>query len=59
MRLKYSSDGGLHKRAQNRFNRAKNNVQMAADAANNADKIFQANQALNNLENARNDIIAP
>ena len=51
--------GGLHRRAQIRFERAKKNVQMAADATTNADKIFEANQALNNLQNARDNIIAP
>ncbi len=35
--------GGLHKKAQNQFNKAKKNVQMAADAATTADKIAEAN----------------
>ncbi len=51
--------GGLHKKAQNQFNKAKKNVQMAADATTSADKIAEANQALNNLQGARDNIIAP
>ena len=51
--------GGLHKKAQNQFNKAKKNVQMAADATTSADKIAEANMALNNLTSAKDNIIAP
>jgi hypothetical protein len=51
--------GGLHRKAQKDFNRARRNVRMAADAATSSEKINEANQALNNLTQARNDIIAP
>lgn len=51
--------GGLHRTAQRAFTRARRNVRMAADAGTSSQKIFEANQALNNLTAARNDIIAP
>jgi hypothetical protein len=51
--------GGLHRAAQKAFTRARRNVRMAADATTSSQKITEANQALNNLTAARNDIIAP
>ena len=51
--------GGLHRTAQRAFTRARRNVRMAADATTSSQKVFEANQALTNLTQARNDIIAP
>src|SRR5688572_19940191 len=51
--------GGLHRKAQKEFTRAKRNVRMAADATTNIQKISEANQALGFLTSAKNDIIDP
>jgi hypothetical protein len=51
--------GGLHRRAQKEFTRARRNVRMAADATTSTQKIAEANQALGFLTTARADIIDP
>ncbi len=51
--------GGLHRKAQKDFTRARRNARMAGDAPNANQRISEANQALGFLTQAKNDIIAP
>ena len=51
--------GGLHRRAQKEFAKARGNAQKAGDAANANQRITEANKALVNLTTAKNDIIDP
>jgi cytochrome c peroxidase len=51
--------GGLHRKAQKEFNKARRNTRMAGDAPNANQRISEANQALNFLTTAKNDIIDP
>ena len=51
--------GGLHRRAQKEFDKARGNAQKAGSAANASQRITEANKALANLTTARADIIDP
>ena len=51
--------GGLHRKAQKEFDKARGNTQKAGDAANASGRITEANKALANLTIAKNDIIDP
>ncbi len=51
--------GGLHRKAQKEFTKARRNARMAGDAPNANQRISEANQALNFLTTAKNDIIDP
>jgi hypothetical protein len=51
--------GGLHRKAQKEFFKARGNAQKAGSATTVAARISDANKALANLTTARNDIIDP
>lgn len=51
--------GGLHRKAQKDFAKARKNAKQAGDAPNSSQRIFEANQALNFLTSAKADIIDP
>ena len=51
--------GGLHRKAQKDFAKARRNAKQAGDAPNASQRISEANQALNALTSAKADIIDP
>ena len=51
--------GGLHRKAQKEFVKARGNAQKAGDANNASGRITEANKALGNLTTAKDDIIDP
>lgn len=51
--------GGLHRRAQKEFHKARGNAQKAGSASNASQRISEANKALANLTTAKADIIDP
>lgn len=51
--------GGLHRKAQKDFAKARRNAKQAGDAPNTSQRVFEANQALGFLTSARADIIDP
>lgn len=51
--------GGLHRKAQKDFAKARKNAKQAGDAPNASQRIAEANQALGFLTSARADIIDP
>ena len=51
--------GGLHRKAQKEFVKARGNAQKAGSASNASGRITEANKALANLTTAKNDIIDP
>ena len=51
--------GGLHRKAQKEFNKARGNAIKAGNASNASQRISEANKALANLTTAKNDIIDP
>jgi hypothetical protein len=51
--------GGLHRKAQKEFNKARGNAIKAGTAATAAQRITEANKALGNLTTARADIVDP
>lgn len=51
--------GGLHRKAQKEFNKARGNALKAGNASNASGRITEANKALANLTTAKNDIIDP
>ncbi|HKY43820.1 MAG TPA: hypothetical protein VJM50_12075 [Pyrinomonadaceae bacterium] len=51
--------GGLHRKAQKEFNKARGNAIKAGAASNASGRITEANKALANLTTAKNDIIDP
>ena len=51
--------GGLHRKAQKEFVKARGNAQKAGTASNASGRISDANKALANLTEAKNDIIDP
>jgi hypothetical protein len=51
--------GGLHRKAQKEFNKARGNAQKAGTMSNANQRITEANKALANLTTARADIVDP
>ena len=51
--------GGLHRKAQKEFNKARGNAIKAGDANSASGRVTEANKALANLTVAKNDIIDP
>ena len=51
--------GGLHRKAQKEFVKARGNAQKAGDASSASGRVTEANKALANLTTAKNDIIDP
>ena len=51
--------GGLHRKAQKEFNKARGNAIKAGNANSASGRITEANKALANLTTAKNDIIDP
>jgi len=51
--------GGLHRKAQKEFFKARGNAQKAGSASNASQRISEANKALANLTMAKNDIVDP
>ncbi len=51
--------GGLHRKAQKEFQKARGNAQKAGSLSNASQRITEANKALANLTTAKNDIIDP
>ena len=51
--------GGLHRKAQKEFNKARGNAIKAGNASNASGRITEANKALANLDTAKADIIDP
>ena len=51
--------GGLHRKAQKEFNKARGNAIKAGNASNASQRITEANKALANLDTAKADIIDP
>ena len=51
--------GGLHRKAQKEFNKARGNALKAGNASNASQRITEANKALANLDTAKADIIDP
>jgi hypothetical protein len=51
--------GGLHRKAQKEFNKARGNAQKAGSASNASQRITEADKALANLTVAKNDLIDP
>ena len=51
--------GGLHRKAQKEFNKARGNALKAGTAGSASQRITEANKALANLTTAKNDIIDP
>ena len=51
--------GGLHRKAQKEFNKARGNAIKAGDGANASQRITEANKALANLDTAKADIVDP
>ena len=51
--------GGLHRKAQKEFNKARGNAIKAGSATSASGRVTEANKALANLTTAKNDIIDP
>lgn len=51
--------GGLHRKAQKEFNKARGNAIKAGSASNASQRITEANKALANLDTAKADIVDP
>ena len=51
--------GGLHRKAQKEFDKARGNTIKAGNATNASQRITEANKALANLTTAKNEIIDP
>ncbi|HEX7773033.1 MAG TPA: hypothetical protein VF435_11475, partial [Pyrinomonadaceae bacterium] len=51
--------GGLHRKAQKEFNKARGNALKAGNASNASQRVSEANKALANLDTAKADIIDP
>ena len=51
--------GGLHRKAQKEFFKARGNTQKAGSASNASQRVTEANKALANLTTAKNDIVDP
>ena len=51
--------GGLHRKAQKEFNKARGNALKVGNATSASQRVTEANKALANLTTAKNDIIDP